>query len=295
MNPSGARSPARFLVITGLSGSGKSTALKALEDMGFYAVDNLPVELLPAFVNLPVGTLNLPFSAALGMDVRARNFVELFPPILVRLKNQGHRLELLFLEAGDEVLIRRFSETRRKPPLSEPGESVRQGLERERALMTPIRAMANQILDTSRFTIHDLRAEISALYSQEGEPASLQVNLVTFGFKHGLPQEADLVMDVRFLANPHFVDDLRELDGRDPRVVDFVFQDGTAEDFLTRFKSLLEFLLPRYQQEGKSQVTVALGCTGGHHRSVATAEWLARELKVPGTRLTLRHRDIALD
>ncbi|MCF8031690.1 MAG: RNase adapter RapZ [Desulfarculaceae bacterium] len=295
MNPSQAKSPARFVVITGLSGSGKSTALKALEDLGYYAVDNLPVELLPAFVKLPLSSLDKPFHAALGMDVRARSFVDHFPDTYLRLASGGHRLELLFLEANGEVLIRRYSETRRKPPLSEPGESVRMGLERERELMAPIRNMAHQIIDTSRFTIHDLRQEVLSLYRRDGEQALLQLNLLSFGFKHGLPQEADLVMDVRFLDNPHFVDGLRELDGRDPRVVDFVFQDGTAEDFLTRFKSLLEFLLPRYQQEGKTRLTVALGCTGGHHRSVAVVEWLARELNIPGVGLTVRHRDVTLD
>ncbi|MCB2226382.1 MAG: RNase adapter RapZ [Desulfarculaceae bacterium] len=295
MSPKPDSSPSRFVVITGLSGSGKSTALKALEDLGYYAVDNLPVELLPAFVKLPLSSLNTPFQAALGMDVRGRGFVERFPNTYLRLANAGHRLELLFLEANDEVLIRRFSETRRKPPLSEPGESVRVGLERERKLMAPIRAMAHQIIDTSRFTVHDLRMEIVCTYSQEGGPAEMQVNLLSFGFKHGLPQEADVVMDVRFLPNPHFVDELRQLDGRDARVVDYVFRDGIAEDFLTRFKSLLDFLLPRYQREGKTQLTVALGCTGGHHRSVAVVEWLARELNIPGTRLTIRHRDVALD
>ena len=295
MNERGLQAPARFVVITGLSGSGKSTALKALEDLGYYAVDNLPVDLLPAFVKLPVNHLNKPFLAALVMDVRARSFVERFPATFLRLVNQGHHLELLFLEAEDEVLIRRFSQTRRQPPLSEPGESVGQGLERERKLLAPVRALTQQIIDTSRFTIHDLRQEIVNLYSQDSQPAALQLNLLSFGYKHGLPREADLVMDVRFLNNPYFVDELRDLDGRDPRVVSFVFHDEAAGDFLARFKSLLEFLIPRYQREGKTRLTVALGCTGGHHRSVAVAEWLARELDAPGVRLTLRHRDIALD
>jgi UPF0042 nucleotide-binding protein len=295
MSARGPHLPARFVVITGLSGSGKSTALKALEDLGYYAVDNLPVELLPAFVKLPVSHLNKPFMAALVMDVRARSFVERFPATFLRLANLGHYLELLFLEAEDEVLIRRFSQTRRQPPLLEPGESVRQGLERERKLLAPVRALTQQIIDTSRFTIHDLRQEIVDLYSQDGEPAAMQLNLLSFGYKHGLPREADLVMDVRFLNNPYFVDELRDLDGRNPQVVDFIFRDGTAGDFLARFKALLGFLVPLYQREGKTQLTVALGCTGGQHRSVAVAEWLSRELKTPGIRITLRHRDIALD
>ncbi len=283
------------MVITGLSGTGKSTALRALEDLGFYAVDNLPVGLLPAFVKLPLIHVGETFQAALVMDVRARDFVERFPRTYLRLANQGHNLELLYLEARDEVLIRRFSQTRRQHPLSGPEGSVRQGLNRERALLAPVKELANQVIDTSRFTVHDLRQEIFSLFSQGGQPAGMQVNFITFGYKYGLPQEADLVMDVRFLDNPYFVDELHDLDGRDPQVVDFIFHKEGAQEFLNKFKELLEFLIPAYQREGKTQLTVALGCTGGHHRSVAVAEWLVRELKHPGVRLTLRHRDIAME
>ena len=283
------------MVITGLSGTGKSTALKALEDLGFYAVDNLPVGLLPAFVKLPLRHVGESFQAALVIDVRAHDFVERFPPTYLRLANQGHNLELLYLEASDEVLIRRFSQTRRQHPLSGRDGSLREGLERERALLRPVKEMANQIIDTSRFTVHDLRQEVLNLYSQGGKPARMQLNLITFGYKYGLPQEADLVMDVRFLDNPYFVDDLRNLDGRDLRVVDFIFKKEGSGEFLKKFKELLEFLIPAYQREGKTQLTVAFGCTGGHHRSVAVAEWLLRELKAHGVRLTLRHRDIAME
>lgn len=283
------------MVITGLSGTGKSTALKALEDLGFYAVDNLPVDLLPAFVKLPLRHVGESFQAALVMDVRAHDFVERFPRTFLRLANQGYHLELLYLEASDEVLIRRFSQTRRQHPLSGLEGSVAQGLNRERSLLQPIKDMSNQIIDTSRYTVHDLKAEIFNLYTQSDEPAPMQVNFITFGFKYGIAQEADLVMDVRFLDNPYFVDELRMLDGRDPRVVDFVFQGQESQEFLKKFKDLLEFLIPSYKKEGKTQLTVALGCTGGHHRSVAVAEWLARNLNVSGVRLTLRHRDIAME
>ncbi|MEW5913128.1 MAG: RNase adapter RapZ [Thermodesulfobacteriota bacterium] len=282
---------ARFVVITGLSGSGKSTALKALEDLGYYAVDNLPVKLLPAFVKLPVGQLEQTFRAALVIDVRSPKFLETFPEAFLQLVSQGYSLELLFLEASDESLIRRFSQTRRQPPLSAEGESLRETLDRERRLLEPVRALAQQVIDTSRFTVHELRQEITCLFSDVGQRAGLQLNLVSFGYKHGLPQEADLVMDVRFLRNPYFVDDLRDLDGRDPRVVDYVLKEG-AEHFLNSFKLLIESLLPRYKNEGKSQLTLALGCTGGRHRSVVVAEWLARNLKTPDVRLTLRHRDV---
>ncbi|MBU2516419.1 MAG: RNase adaptor protein RapZ, partial [Proteobacteria bacterium] len=185
--------------------------------------------------------------------------------------------------------------TRRQHPLSGREGSLREGLERERVLLRSVKEMANQIIDTSRFTVHDLRQEVLNLYSQGGKPARMQLNLITFGYKYGLPQEADLVMDVRFLDNPYFVDDLRNLDGRDLRVVDFIFKKEGSGEFLKKFKELLEFLIPAYQREGKTQLTVAFGCTGGHHRSVAVAEWLLRELKAHGVRLTLRHRDIAME
>ncbi|RJX36569.1 MAG: RNase adapter RapZ [Desulfarculus sp.] len=285
---------ARFVVITGLSGSGKSTALKALEDLGYYAVDNLPVKLLPAFIKLPVGHLDHAFRAALVIDVRSPSFVETFPELFLQMVNQGYSLELLFLEASDEALIRRFSQTRRQPPLSAEGESLRETLDRERRLLEPVRALAQQVIDTSRFTVHELRQEITCLFSAGAQRAGMQLNLVSFGYKHGLPQEADLVMDVRFLRNPYFVDELRDLDGRDPRVVDYVFKEG-AEDFLNGFRQLVESLLPRYQKEGKSQLTLALGCTGGRHRSVVVAEWLAKHLQTSDVRVTLRHRDITTE
>lgn len=288
------RGNARFVVITGLSGSGKSTALKALEDLGFYAVDNLPVELLPAFVNLPLEYVGEPFKAALVMDVRAPRFVETFPRIFQELSERGFELEILFLEAGDEALVRRFSQTRRQHPLADEKGSLQEGIKRERRLLEPFRRRATQILDTSRFTVHELRQEVTRLYSRLAPPAPMQVNFITFGFKYGLPPESDLVMDVRFLANPYFVDELRSLDGRDPAVVDYVFKQETTGAFLSRFKELLAYLLPLYHQEGKSQLTVGIGCTGGKHRSVAVVEWLARELDGPGYRLTVRHRDVGL-
>ena len=289
------RTNARFVVITGLSGSGKSTALKALEDLGFYAVDNLPVQLLAAFVNLPLEYVGEPFKAALVMDVRAPGFVEQFPAVFSELSQSGYSLELLFLDAGNEALIRRFSQTRRHHPLAEKGEQLLAGIERERALLAPIREHANQILDTSRFSVHELRREVTSLYSLLAPPAPLQVNLISFGYKYGLPNEADIVMDVRFLANPFFVEELRPLDGCDPRVVDFIFKQESADVFLKKFKDLLTYLIPRYHKEGKSQITIAVGCTGGRHRSVAVSEWLAKELDSMDQRLTLRHRDIGLE
>ena len=284
----------RFVVVTGLSGSGKSTALKALEDVGFYAVDNLPVELLPAFVNLPVKSTGPGFKAALGMDVRAPEFVEKFPAIYQDLVHQGYNLELIFLEANQNALIRRYSQTRRQHPLDMACGDVGMGINRERELLEPLRGLASHILDTSRFNVHQLRQEIINLYSRLAPPAKLQLNLISFGFKYGLPLEADLVMDVRFLANPYFEQDLRPLDGRDQRVVDYVFQHESTGIFLKRFEELLDFLIPQYRREGKNRLTIAIGCTGGKHRSVAISEWLADHLEGEDRRLSLRHRDIEL-
>jgi UPF0042 nucleotide-binding protein len=288
------KSNSRFVVITGLSGSGKSTVLKVLEDMGFYAVDNLPVELLSSFVKLPLEHVVEPFKAAMVMDVRARGFVNNFPSILKNLAAQGFCLEVLFLEASNQVLLRRYSETRRQHPLAKGQETIDEVIRRERKMLAHIRQQSTQIIDTSRFSIQQLKDEVHSLFKRMAPPAKLQLNLLTFGYKNGLPAEADLVMDVRFLANPFYVEKLRELDGRDERVVNFIFQQTIARDFLARFKDLLELIIPEYQRQGKSQITVAVGCTGGRHRSVAVAHWLAENLANENRRVTLRHRDIQL-
>ncbi|WP_044350863.1 RNase adapter RapZ [Dethiosulfatarculus sandiegensis] len=288
------KSNSRFVVITGLSGSGKSTVLKVLEDMGFYAVDNLPVELLSSFVKLPLEHVVEPFKAAMVMDVRARGFVENFPATLKDLAAQGFCLEVLFLEASNDVLLRRYSETRRQHPLAKDEASMEEVVRRERKMLAEIRRQSTQIIDTSGFSIHQLRDEVHSLFKRMAPPAKLQLNLLTFGYKNGLPAEADLVIDVRFLANPFYVEKLRELDGRNNRVVNFIFQQTIAIDFLARLKDLLELIIPEYQRQGKSQITVAIGCTGGRHRSVAVAHWLAENLENENRRVTLRHRDIQL-
>ena len=288
------KSNSRFVVITGLSGSGKSTVLKVLEDMGFYAVDNLPVELLSSFVKLPLEHVVEPFKAAMVMDVRARGFVENFPATLKDLAAQGFCLEVLFLEASNDVLLRRYSETRRQHPLAKDEASMEEVVRRERKMLAEIRRQSTQIIDTSGFSIHQLRDEVHSLFKRMAPPAKLQLNLLTFGYKNGLPAEADLVIDVRFLANPFYVEKLRELDGLNNRVVNFIFQQTIAIDFLARLKDLLELIIPEYQRQGKSQITVAIGCTGGRHRSVAVAHWLAENLGNENRRVTLRHRDIQL-
>jgi len=282
----------RFVVITGLSGSGKSSVLKAMEDLGYYAVDNLPPQLLPSFVNLPLKQLDDSFKVALGMDIRGHLFPESFPRVFSELLQEGFPLEMLFLEASDDVLLRRFSETRRAHPVARANDGLAASIRRERALLEPIRAMANQVLDTSKFTIHQLRRAIAGLYSDSAAAAGMQVNIMSFGYKFGLPGEADLVMDVRFLPNPYFVDELRPLGGKDEPVAEFVLSQEATKAFLGRFLDLLKFLIPHYQNEGKSRLTVAIGCTGGRHRSVALAEWLARQLSSAATTVTVRHRDL---
>lgn len=289
-----AKAHSRFVVITGLSGSGKTTALKALEDLGFYAVDNLPARLLTAFVNLPLGDQDHPFMVALGMDVRAQDFIEKFPAIYRELIGKGFTMELLFLEAAQDVLLDRYSQTRRDHPLVLAGEDLAAGIERERELTAPIRSLAGQVLDTSLYNIHELKRTVQKLYADQAPSDKISLNLMSFGFKHGPPREADLVMDVRFLANPYFDEELRPLDGCDPRVVDFIFSREATRQFLERFGGLLDFLLPLYEEEGKSRLTIALGCTGGRHRSVALVEWLAGRLSAQGRKVSKRHRDLEL-
>jgi len=288
--------PARktyFVVITGLSGSGKSTALRALEDLGFYALDNLPVQLLRAFVDLWTQGKWHYDKAALVMDVRAPDFLSTFPALLDELVAQGLHMELLFLDCSDEVLIRRFSQTRRQHPMARASDaSPAQGVARERLSLQDLRERAHQVMDTSHYNVHELRRELWSIFKEMAPSFQFHINFLTFGYKFGVPAESDLLFDVRFLRNPHFQPDLTELDGRDQRVVDFIFREGPGDTFLNKIKELLNFLLPYYRQEGKSHLTVAVGCTGGKHRSVAVAQWLARQFEGNKYVVTLRHRDL---
>lgn len=282
-----------FVVVTGLSGSGKSSVLKAMEDIGYYAVDNLPPQLLPAFVNLPVNSLDDSFKAVMGMDIRGHRFPEVFPAIYKDLAARGFNLELVFLDATDEVLTRRFSETRRVHPLADGQEtSLASGISKERVLMEPIKAMATQVLDTSNLTIHQLRKAISSMFSGDHASSGMRINVMSFGFKKGIPPEADLVFDVRFLPNPHFVEELRPQTGLDKPVSDYVLKEDVTKQFQKHLLSILKFLIPQYQAEGKSRLTIAIGCTGGRHRSVALAKWLSSELESEELPTYVRHRDL---
>ena len=286
------RAATRFVVVTGLSGSGKTHAIHALEDLGYFCVDNLPTQLIPTFAELCTrGEAHLE-RVAIVVDVRERGFLSQFPPVFRKLRSlPGVEAKLIFLEANRSALVRRFSETRRPHPLA-PDRSVSEGIDEERKKMLAIRGMADVIVDTSNLTVHELRDAFGRMTRDEGTRADMVVNLLSFGFKHGAPTEADLVFDVRFLPNPHFVDRLRDLTGRDARVVRFMKQHKVTQEFINRLTEFLRFTLPHYVTEGKSYLTVAIGCTGGQHRSVMIVEALKRTLEhTPGVRLRVKHRD----
>jgi RNase adapter protein RapZ len=281
----------RIVIVTGLSGSGKSTAIKAFEDLGYFCVDNLPVLMLPDFLKLREESSEGLWHIALGMDIRERRFLESYSKIFSELGRRGANLEILFLEATDDVLQRRFSQTRRKHPLAGKG-SVLEGIKAEREMLRDLKAMATRVVDTSSANVHDLKRMISRLYALSPDQDALHVMVLSFGFKYGVPAEADIVMDVRFLPNPFFVEGIRDLDGRREEVIRFVLRDEQSQVFLDKFSTLLTDLLPRYRAEGKSYLTIAIGCTGGKHRSVVVAEKLAERLVEKGYRAHLSHRDV---
>jgi RNase adapter protein RapZ len=279
-----------LLIVSGLSGAGKSVAIKACEDIGFYCVDNLPTALIPTFVDLAVQSQIE--RVALGIDVRERTFFNGLVEALGALTACGHQVDVLFLEARDEVLIRRYSESRRKHPMATEG-TVLQGIEAERALLQHLRHKAHRVLDTSDLNVHDLRSIIQTAYGGEEWPERMHVFVGSFGFKYGVPTNTDLVFDVRFLPNPHFVEALRLQTGQNPEVARYVLETPSGQLFMQHLQDFLMALLPLYEQEGKSYLTVNLGCTGGRHRSVATSEALAHYLRQLGYWVTCQHRDLA--
>jgi RNase adapter protein RapZ len=280
-----------IIVITGLSGSGKTLAIRAFEDMGHFCVDNLPVALIPVFADLCARRPDLR-RAALVVDVREGTFLGEFPVIFDALRrNPRHRARLLFFEADDEALIRRFSETRRPHPLASGG-SLEEGIKRERQLLEPLRERADLIIDSSGFNVHELRRYIQEHFAPQAGDQPIGISVVSFGYKHGVPAEADLLFDTRFLPNPFFVDGLRGRSGLDREVIDFLEAIQDYREFLARIVDLVAFLIPRYIREGKSYLTVAIGCTGGRHRSVAMAEAVSRSLCERGYEVKASHRDL---
>jgi UPF0042 nucleotide-binding protein len=305
----------RVILISGLSGSGKTTAIKALEDIGFYCVDNLPILLLPKFIELCDqsggmiskvavvedirGSVSYPSQSVLptslgGDDQRGKDFFKDSRRIIQDLRREGFPIEILFLESSDPILMRRFSETRRQHPLA-IGGSIGEGIHLEREQLQGIRDMANQVIDTSHLNVHQLKDQIQQ-YAQEGSnPGQMTVTLLSFGYSFGIPYEVDLLMDVRFLPNPYFVEELKRLEGDDPRVAEYVLQWEEAREFLRRIQEFIRFLLPLYEREGKTHLTIAVGCTGGRHRSIVIinqlAEMLRGELLARGVLLSIQHRD----
>jgi UPF0042 nucleotide-binding protein len=281
-----------IVVITGLSGSGKTLAIRAFEDMGYYCVDNLPVALIPTLADLVGRSRTAIARAALVVDVREGEFLQEFPSMFDRLRRgQGHRVRLLFFEADDEVLIRRFSETRRPHPLA-AGVPVEEGIRRERLALQPLRERADLIIDSSRFNVHQLRRYLQDHFSPSSAGQPLHVAIVTFGYKHGVPAESDLLFDTRFLPNPFFVEGLRERTGRDREVVAWLERIPEYLEFRRRVVDLVAFLIPHYIREGKSYLTIGIGCTGGRHRSVALGEAIDADLRQRGFPATTAHRDL---
>jgi RNase adapter protein RapZ len=284
------------VVVTGVSGAGKSHAIRALEDLGYFCVDNLPIALLPTFADLTLNATGDSRRAAVVIDVREGREFARFPGVYRRLQRHARgRIRLLFLEAADSVLIRRFSETRRPHPLA-GRRSVAEGLAEERRLLEPVRRLADRVLDTTGLTVHELRRQVRETVGGVGVVTPLVVTVLSFGFRHGVPEDADLLFDVRFLPNPHFVASLQRWSGRHPKVSRYVLRSPASSRFLRLTGDLLKFLLPQYVTEGKAYLTIAVGCTGGRHRSVAIAEALARRLRaVPGIQLRVRHRDVGAE
>jgi UPF0042 nucleotide-binding protein len=283
-----------FIILTGLSGSGKSQAIRALEDLGYFCVDNLPTTLIPTLAKLSLRGGGDIERVAIVVDVREGGFLSSFPKVFRGLRKM-RKLNpvLIFLEASNAALVRRFSETRRPHPLGQ-NRSVTEGIRDERSRMNVIRAMADEIVDTSDMTVHELRKFFMGLSRDRASSARLVITVLSFGYKHGVPVDADLVFDVRCLPNPHFVPTLRRRTGRDRAVVTFMEKDASSRAFMDRLEEYLRFAVPYYIVEGKSYLTVAIGCTGGRHRSVMIAERLKKAFaNVEGARIRVRHRDIA--
>jgi UPF0042 nucleotide-binding protein len=277
------------VVVTGMSGAGRSTALRLLEDLGFFCVDNIPPALIPELIGLLTDEQELR-RIAVGVDVRTGRFLEGAGQVLDSIAQSGHHVELIFLEGQDGELVRRFSETRRSHPLA-PGGNLLEAIQRERERLAPLRARAGFIIDTSGMSVHDLRRMLVDYIARGGKQSRMVTRIVSFGFKYGLPVDADLVFDLRYLPNPHFVPELRPKTGLDQGVASFVLETPEGRELLADLANMLSKLLPRYEREGKSYLTIAIGCTGGRHRSVALAEALAAALRPIGD-VRVEHRDM---
>jgi RNase adapter protein RapZ len=285
-----ARVASELVIITGMSGSGKASVLRALEDLGYYSVDNLPVELIPTFAELVRDSASIR-RAALVVDVREGSGLQRFPAIYQRIQSSVNT-RLLFLEADDEALMRRFSETRRPHPLSGQ-QPIAENIVRERQMLAPIRELADLSINTSKFNVHDLRAFIREKFQGANEESKILIYITSFGFRHGLPPDCDLVFDVRFLPNPNYIPKFKQLTGQNPGVARYIRSFPQTGEFIKRITDLLIYLLPHYIREGKSYLTIGFGCTGGHHRSVMIADQIRKNLSAGGYQARMTHRDIA--
>ncbi|MBW2648552.1 MAG: RNase adapter RapZ [Deltaproteobacteria bacterium] len=281
----------RIVIVTGLSGSGKSTALRALEDIGFFCVDNLPIMLLPKFLDLQTEASSEVSKIALVMDLRERHFLEKHIEILSKLKKRKYNIEILFLDTSDELLMRRFSETRRTHPLSKD-KTILESINLERDKLRELKGMASNVIDTSDYSVHRLKEHVQGLYLAPGKTKKLIINLISFGYRFGLPPDADIVMDVRFLPNPYFVKDLKEHNGNEKAVEEYVMAWDDTGQFLTQLSKMMTFLVPLYEKEGKSYLNIGIGCTGGRHRSVVILNQLAKYFTGRNYTTNVSHRDI---
>ena len=281
---------AELVIITGLSGSGKGTVLKSLEDLGYYSVDNLPLDLIPKFAEL-TGSSPQISNAALVVDIREGGALQRFPAIFKQVQKQL-RCRLIYLEADDATIVRRFSETRRPHPLKGTERSVATSVKEERQLIEPIKQLADLVINTSRFNVHELREFIGERFGATRDESGVLIHVTSFGFRHGVPTDSDLVFDVRFLANPNYIPEYKRLTGKNPKVAQYIRSFPQTQEFMTKITDLLTFLLPHYIEEGKSYLTISFGCTGGHHRSVMMAEEMRKRLRKAGYHVKGLHRDI---
>lgn len=288
---SGSKNGVRLVIISGLSGSGKSCVIKAFEDLGFFCVDNLPPQLLPKFAGLCRQSRNKISEAAIGIDIRERAFLNNFLKVYDRLIDEGYDVELLFLQARNKILQRRFSETRRPHPLAKQGTVV-DGINRERKTLQDLRKRADRVIDTSDYHVHQLKEVITRHYFEKAGNRPLNLSVTSFGYKHGTPYDLDLLFDVRFLSNPFFIDELRPLTGNDFPVKSYILGLPETKVFMEKLYDLLDFLLPLYEKEGKSYLTIGVGCTGGRHRSVAVVNLLKEYMEKKGVEVHTHHRDI---
>jgi RNase adapter protein RapZ len=280
-----------IFIITGLSGSGKSTAIAALEDAGFYCVDNMPVDLLPKFLELPIERNSELAGIALGMDVREKGFLSKYNTVFSELKQKGYHFEILFLEAEEEVLLQRYSTTRRQHPLSQ-GKGLLEGIRTEREQLQNLRSAADRVMNTSKLNVHELKSKIFDIIQKTKISVPMRIHVLSFGFKFGIPHDADLIMDVRFLVNPYFIPELKDLNGESQAIKDFILNHEETHAFLAKYLDLLDYLIPLYEKEGKAYLSVAIGCTGGRHRSVTIADTIFGHLRAMGKTVALTHRDL---